>query len=82
MADELAPCPFCEDGGNPFPYCDKHEALSYTVKCYTCGATGPYVKFQTTPRKTWDEVADPASEEAVRRWNEYLGFHDIIKPFG
>ena len=71
MTEEIAPCPFCEDGGKPFPYIDRQPKMAYTVKCYVCHAQGPLVAFETAPRRTWEEVATPAKETAIRRWNEY-----------
>ncbi len=71
MTEEIAPCPFCEDGGKPFPYLDRHSKMAYTIKCYVCHAHGPIVLFETDHKHTWEEVATPAIAEAKKRWNEY-----------
>jgi hypothetical protein len=67
---ELAPCPWCEDGGNTFPYLSRDPFMSYAVKCHTCFATGPHVKFEPTQKRPWAETIVEPMAEAVRLWNK------------
>lgn len=77
MTDEIAPCPFCMDGGNPFPYVDRQTKMGYAIKCYTCHAQGPIVLFETDHKHTWEETTKPAIEAATVRWNDWM---DICAP--
>ena len=71
MTDEIAPCPFCENGGKPFPHIDRQSRMGYIIKCFVCHAQGPVVLFETDHKHTWEEVTGPAIAEATRRWNTW-----------
>jgi hypothetical protein len=65
---DLIPCPWCESGGTPFGCINRHPFFSVTIKCHTCHAEGPHVKFTPDANK-WDTVVDVAKEQAKLRWN-------------
>ena len=71
--EEIAPCPFCEDGGKPFPFYNQTLFLSYTVKCHKCHAQGPHVKFDPSAisRQSWESIIAKPRSEAIARWNEW-----------
>ncbi len=71
MSDKIAPCPFCEDGGKPFPYLDRQTKMGYAVQCYVCYAQGPIVLFEIDHKHTWDEVVEPVKAEATTLWNTW-----------
>ena len=73
-----APCPWCEDGGKPFGHVNRHPFFSVTIKCHTCFAEGPHVKFNPTPDgKTgkWTEIVEAARQEAERKWDLWYELH-------
>jgi hypothetical protein len=67
---ETAPCPWCEDGGKPFLHLSREPFMSYTVKCHTCFATGPHVKFEPNQRRPWLETIAKPMVEATKLWNQ------------
>lgn len=67
---ETAPCPWCEDGGKPFLHLSREPFMSYTMRCYTCFATGPHVKFEPTQKRPWTETTAAPMAEATRLWNK------------
>jgi hypothetical protein len=67
---EIAPCPWCEDGGKPLLFKSHITYFSYTVQCTVCFAQGPHVKFEPTQsRKTWADITEPAKADAIAKWN-------------
>ena len=65
-----APCPWCEDGGKPFPHRVHHPYFAYTIMCHVCFANGPHVKFDPNQhRKKWEDIVAPAIAEAWEKWN-------------
>jgi hypothetical protein len=67
---ETAPCPWCEDGGKPFLHLSRDPFMSYAVRCYTCHATGPHVKFEPTQKRPWLETIEQPQIEAKKLWNK------------
>ena len=68
---DLAPCPFCKDGGKP-----SIHARGDCVICYGCYATGPTDDFT---REKWNTRAESAPQTqsretelaAIRKANDY-----------
>lgn len=71
MCSAPAPCPWCEDGGKPFPVIHRQPGFTVAISCHVCHAEGPKVKFDPNyHRLTWDEIVAEAKERAWERWNE------------
>lgn len=78
---EIAPCPWCTDGGRPFPNRSRAPGLSYIVQCNVCFASGPAVKITANcSDRDWAEKAEEARDESVKRWNELRNFNKSKKP--
>ena len=73
---ETAPCPWCKDGGKPFPQLNRDPFMSYAVRCYVCFAAGPHVMFEPTQKRPWTETIEEPIAQSIERWNE---LYDIVR---
>ena len=77
MSDSVSvPCPWCEDGGEPFLHYCREIYFSYTVRCRSCGAQGPRIKFNMEDfhmkRIPWEDFITPIQQKAIDAWNDWM----------
>lgn len=73
---DVAPCPWCEDGGKPFLHKEHHPKFAYAVMCHACGARGPLVTFDHGDgRQRYEDIVNPVRAKAIRLWNEWYELH-------
>ncbi len=74
---ETAPCPWCKDKGRVFLHLTRNPAMSFSVQCTTCLASGPHVKIDAFCfEKKWQKASKTAEVIATDRWNE---LYDLIR---
>lgn len=71
----VSPCPFCPDGGRPFPYYNQRDVLSYVVQCRSCGSQGPHAKIdmdaynEVSRSVSWTDFVEQYVTESIKCWN-------------